>query len=104
MLKKSLLIVTVASILFFSGCSNRIANTPAVMSYDGSSVDYSKIDQMKVSKVCKYVTDASGDTTIVAAAKAAGISKIKHVDNSYEYSTFLFWSSGHKNCVTVYGE
>jgi len=104
MKKISIAALGLLSVALLSGCSQRVASTPAVMSYDGSSVDYSTIDQMKVSKVCKELKELSGDTTIVAAAKAANISKIKHVDTSFEYGTFLFWQYGHKTCVTVYGE
>lgn len=104
MKKISIVAMSALSLILLSGCSNRIASTPAVMSYNGSDVDYSKIDSMKVSKICKELSANSGDTTIVVAAKAGNISKIKHVDTSFEYTTFLFWTTGHKQCVTVYGE
>ena len=87
-----------------TGCAHQAMTTNAVMAYDGSSVDYSKIDTMKHAKVCKEATSPDGNTTIIAAAKAADISKIKHVDTSFEYKQILFWPTGQKHCVTVYGE
>lgn len=87
-----------------SGCAHQAISTPAMMTYDGSSVDYTKIDSMKHAKVCKGIYSPDGDTTIIAAAKLAEISKIKHVDTSFEYKQVLFWPTGQKNCVTVYGE
>lgn len=105
MIKKSIGFAVITSVmLMVSGCSHKMASTPAVMTYDGSNVDYSKIGEMKMSKLCSGLADADKDTTIIAAAKQAGISKIKHVDTSYEYSTFLFWTVSPKNCITVYGE
>ncbi len=100
--QKSLAIGVAVS--FLTGCSYKIASTPAVMSYDGSNVDYSQIDSMKHAKVCQYLADGEGDTTIIAAAKKAQISKVKHVDTSFEYEKFLFFTFGQKKCVTVYGE
>lgn len=101
---------TLLSVLFLglavgsTGCAHKIMSTNAIMTYDGSSVDYSKIDSMKHATVCKDTHGSDGDTTIIAAAKAAEISKIKHVDSSYEFKQVLFWPTGQKNCVTVYGE
>ncbi|MDY0116441.1 MAG: TRL domain-containing protein [Sulfurimonadaceae bacterium] len=104
MKKISIVALSALSLALLSGCSHKIASTPAVMVYDGSNVDYSQMETYKVSKICKALSASSGDTTITAAAKAGGISKIKHVDTSFEYNTFLFWQNGHKQCVTVYGE
>lgn len=104
-MKKSLF-----AVLFFglavgtSGCAHKAITTNAIMTYDGSSVDYSKIDSLKHATVCKGIHSPDGDTTIVAAAKAAEISKIKHVDTSFEYKQILFWPTNQRNCVTVYGE
>jgi hypothetical protein len=92
------------AVLLMTGCSYKATSTPAVMSYDGSNVDYKTIDSMKHAKVCKETTSGDGDTTTIAAAKAAGISKIKHVDTSVEYDTFLFFATGTRLCTTVYGE
>jgi hypothetical protein len=88
----------------FSGCSYKAFNTPAVMTYDGTSVDYSTIRNMKNAKVCKEITSGDGDITTIAAAEKAGISKIKHVDTTFEYKQFLFWSYDGKRCTIVYGE
>ena len=90
--------------LTFTGCTYKTESTPAVMTYDGSKVDYSTIQSLKHAKVCKFMAEPEGDTTIVAAAKAADVKYIKHVDHSVEFDSFLFWTSGHRNCVTVYGE
>lgn len=104
------MIKALLTVLFFglaagsTGCAHQAITTNATMTYDGSAVDYSKIDSMKRAKVCKDIHSADGDTTIIAAAKAAEISKIKHVDTSFEYKQVLFWPTGQKNCVTVYGE
>ena len=106
-MKKNLLIKSVvltSLLLLLSGCSYKSSATPAVMTYDGSSVDYSTITNMKNAKVCKELSSGDGDVTTIAAAKKARISKIKHVDVSFEYNTFLFFQFGHKRCVTVYGE
>lgn len=104
-MKKALLTVFFFVVAIGStGCAHKIASTPAYMTYDGSSVDYSKIDSMKRATVCKDLTSADGDTTIIAAAKAGEISKIKHVDTTFEFKQILFWPTGQKNCVTVYGE
>ncbi|QSZ40795.1 hypothetical protein GJV85_01250 [Sulfurimonas aquatica] len=100
---KNTILVALAT-LTMSGCAHKMASTPATMSYDGSNIDYSKINEMKVSKVCHNLTEPDADTTIVTAAKRASISKIKHVDTSFEYSTFLFWTISPKSCVTVYGQ
>ena len=97
------LAVATATILLSTGCTYKAIATPAVMSYDGSAVDYSTIDTMKHAKVCKDITSKDGDTTTIAAAKKAGISKIMHVDNSIERDTFLFWTTGIRQCTTVYG-
>jgi len=104
-MKKSLLSVVILGLVIgTTGCAHNIVTTPAMMTYDGSSVDYSKIDTMKHATVCKDVHGSDGDTTIIAAAKAAEISKIKHIDTSYEFKQVLFWPTKQKNCVTVYGE
>lgn len=95
--------IALASLLF-TGCTFKTESTPAVMTYDGSNVDYSRIDELKKATVCKYVTAKEGDTTIIAAAKAGGIKKIKHVDTSFVYDTFFGMGYGYRNCVTVYGE
>ncbi len=93
-----------AAMLLTTGCSYKGATTPAVMTYDGSSVDYSKVTSMKSAKVCKAFFGGDGDTTTIAAAKEAGISKIKHVDTSFEYKQFLIFQFDHQTCTTVYGE
>ena len=104
-MKKSFLAVTLFGLVVgTTGCAHKIASTNAIMTYDGSSVDYSKINEMKHATVCKDTHGSDGDTTIIAAAKAADISKIKHIDTSYEFKQVLFWPTGQKNCVTVYGE
>ena len=104
MLRKMIIAsIAILGMITMSGCANRVASTPATMSYDGSSVDYSTIDTLKNAKVCKKLTDASGDTTIITAAKKAGISKIVHVDTSFESTSFLMFTFGAKSCVTVYG-
>jgi len=74
------------------------------MSYDGSKNDYSKADQWKSYTICKDLTEDGGDISVITAAKKAGISKIKHVDTSYQYKKFLFFTFAPKKCVTVYGE
>ncbi len=96
--------VGIATLFLVTGCSFKSHSTPAVMSYDGSDVDYSTIDTLKHAKVCQKLSDGNGDRTIIAATKKANISKVKHVDTSFEYEQFLFWQYGHKKCVTVYGE
>lgn len=90
--------------LTFTGCTYKTEATPAVMTYDGSKVDYSTIDSMKHAKVCKLVTADEGDVTVTAAAKTANIKYIKHVDVSREFDSFLGIGYGYRNCVTVYGE
>ena len=92
------------STLLITGCSYKNIGTPAVMSYDGSNVDYSKIDTLKKGEACKNLTDLDGDDSVITAAKQAGISKIKHVDNSFKQKQFLFFYYDKQNCVTVYGE
>ena len=104
MKKLRLTIFCLGLLIGSTGCAHKIASTTAIMTYDGSSVDYSKNDEMKHATVCKDTHGSDGDTTIIAAAKAAEISKIKHVDNSYEFKQILFWPISQKNCVTVYGE
>ena len=101
-LKYSLL--GLGSTLLVTGCSYKNISTPAVMSYDGSNVDYSTIDTLKKSELCKKLTDGDGDDSVITAAKKAGISKIKHVDTDYTHKQFLFWTYDQKVCVTVYGE
>ncbi len=104
-MKVSKLMVTAALAgLVFTGCTYKVEKTPAVMTYDGTGLDYSKIDELKKSKVCTFLADGEGDNTIVNATKQAGISKVKHVDISSEHDTFLFWNYGYRKCVTVYGE
>jgi hypothetical protein len=101
---------TLFTVFFFvlalgaTGCAHKITSTPAYMTYDGSNVDYSKIDTMKRATVCKGLHSSDGNTSIIAAAKAGEISKIKHVDISFEFKQFLFWPTSQFNCVTVYGE
>lgn len=104
MKKIALLTISIASVAIFSGCSHKILSTPAVMTYDGSSVDYKTIDSMKHAKICKDLTSHDGDTSIISAARVAGISKVKHVDMSNEHQSFLFFHFGFQQCVTVYGE
>jgi hypothetical protein len=104
MIKIMLAAAAFGAIVGISGCAHKIVSTPATMTYDGSSVDYSKVESMKHASVCKYDDSADGDTTIIAAARAAGVSKVKHVDNSFEYSRFLWFLIGQRHCVTVYGE
>ena len=103
-MKKSLLVLLPFLAAAASGCAHKIVSTPATMTYDGSSVDYSKVETMKHATVCKDIGASDGDTTIIAAAKAAGISKVRHVDTSFQYSRFLFFTLDARNCVTVYGE
>ena len=95
---------TILAASVFTGCTYKVESTPAVMTYDGSKVDYTRIDELKNSKVCIFLADGEGDSTIITAAKQAGIKYIKHVDVSKEHDTFLFWAYGFRNCVTVYGE
>ena len=97
-------VLSLTAMLLVTGCSYKATSTPAVMSYDGSNVDYSKVESMKHAKVCKYLTSGDGDTTVISAAKKAGISKIKHVDTSFEYKQFLFFPFSAKRCSIVYGE
>lgn len=104
MVKNLVVSGAIALLFLITGCSNKIAATPANMVYNGNEVDYSKIDKLKESKICKGISDSSGDTTIITAARAGGISKVKHVDTSFEYTTFLFFTFGAKHCITVYGE
>ena len=101
-LKYSAVLITV--MLLTTGCSYKSQSTPAVMTFDGTNVDYSKVTYLKNAKVCEYFADGEGDTTIIAAAKKAKVSKVKHVDISIEHETFLFFEYGHRRCVTVYGE
>lgn len=104
-MKKSLLAVLFFGVVIGStGCAHKITATNAMMTYDGSSVDYSKMDAMKHATVCQFVNSADGDTSIIAAAKAAEVSKIKHVDTTFEFKQILFWPTGQRKCVTVYGE
>ena len=102
--KIAFLTLSIASVAMFSGCAHKVLTTPAVMTYDGSSVDYSKVESMKHAKICKDLTSHDGDTSIISAARAAGISKVKHVDMSNEHQSFLFFHFGFQQCVTVYGE
>ena len=74
------------------------------MTYEGSKIDYSKIDEYKHATVCKSMKDLDGDTTVIAAAKKAQISNIMHVDTSVETSKFLVFIPDMKRCVTVYGQ
>ncbi len=105
MIKKiSLGVISFALITGFTGCAHKMLQTPAVMTYDGSSLDYSKIDQLKVSKVCYTWGDDDKDTSVIRAAKQGGISKIKHVDTSVEYKKFLWFEYDQRSCTTVYGE
>lgn len=101
-------VVTLALVclgLLFAGCTTRHYGTPAMMSYDGSALDYSKIDQMKSGRACSNEKDANGHyaSTTTQAAKNGGIRFIKHVDTSTEITRSLF-STTMKTCVTVYGE
>lgn len=102
LIKYSLIGCTAAALM--TGCSYKAFKTPAVMSFDGDKVDYTKIDEMKKAKVCQLLTEGDGDSTVILAAKKAGISHIEHVDTSFEYDQFLFWRYNVKSCVVVYGE
>ena len=97
-------VLAVATMALTTGCSLKSSSTPAVMTYDGSKVDYSTVENLKHAKVCEILTDREGDTSIIAAAKKAGISKVVHVDRSVEHKEFLFFQYGHKVCTTVYGK
>jgi len=92
------------TIFALTGCTYKTVNTPVVMSYNGSDVDYSKVAGLKHAKVCKIITDKEGDTSVITAARKAGISHIVHVDTSYEFDQFLFFTYNHRRCVTVYGD
>ncbi|MGE4295682.1 MAG: hypothetical protein AB7E49_08275 [Campylobacterales bacterium] len=91
--------------VLFAGCTTRYYGTPATMAYDGSTLDYSKLDQMKSGRACSNEKDANGhySSTTTQAAKNGGIRFIKHVDTSTEITNSLF-STTMKTCVTVYGE
>lgn len=96
--------LTIVTMLTMTGCAHKMLSTPATMSYDGSSVDYSKIDSMKHAKVCQDLKSEDSDTSIITATKIAHISKVKHIESSFEYKKFLWFLTSTKKCVTVYGE
>lgn len=104
MKKIALLTASVVSVVMFTGCAHKVIGTPAVMTYDGSSVNYSTVESMKHAKICKDMASPDGDTSIITAAKTAGVSKVIHVDVSNEHKSFLIWDFGFQQCITVYGE
>ena len=103
-MKKKLLASTLLATLALTGCSYKYTTTPASMTFDGTQTDYSKASQWKSATLCKGLDEDGGDLSILDAAKKAGISKIKHIDNSLQYDKFLFWRYNYKKCITVYGE
>jgi hypothetical protein len=103
-MKKRILLGSVTLLIALTGCSYKFTSTPASMKYDGTQTDYSKASHWKKAKLCKELTKDGGDLSILSAAKKAGISKIKHIDTSYEYKKFLFWTYDPKRCIIVYGE
>ena len=98
------IVLPALAIFALTGCTYKTVNTPVVMSYDGSNVDYSKVAGLKHAKVCKIITDKEGDTSVITAARKAGIKHVVHVDTSYEFDQFLFFTYNHRRCITVYGD
>ena len=93
-------VLTIGFALGASGCAHEIKGTPIVMTFDASKVDFSKIDSMKHGVVCHELDDKDGDLSLIAAAKAADISKIMYVETSYQQNK----GHGKASCLTVYGE
>jgi len=93
-MKKLIFLSLLGSILLSTGCTYKVSETSPSVTLDGTKVDYSNMEQYIKSEQC-YAIGSSGSTSIMQAAKKAGIIEIVHVDESREGNTI---------CVIVYGK
>ncbi|RLA06269.1 MAG: hypothetical protein DRQ51_09820 [Gammaproteobacteria bacterium] len=103
---KLLSVCAFSSIGLFGCVQGNISRTPAVMTYDGSNVDYSKLHTLKKSTSCKNAGEADGNLTISSLTKKAKISKVIHIDtfNTYNIDNFNGKVTQKKECITIYGK
>ncbi|MCP3922557.1 MAG: hypothetical protein GY714_08235 [Desulfobacterales bacterium] len=91
----------VSFLLFLiTGCSHYYS--PASNNVNISSVDFSRIDEMKQGKACAFYIfgfGPFGETRITKAIKNADIKTVKAVE--YENAAYPFYS---KSCICVYGD
>lgn len=96
------IIIAVITLLMMSGCAIKTSRT--IVEFDGSKVDYSKLDSMKSGKACSsriLGIPTSLDSSVATAAKAGGIAKVAHVDQEFNRGVLGITS---ENCTVVYGK
>ena len=88
--------MTAAVLALGTGCTYKLSDTATSTKLDGTQVDYSKMDQYIQAQTCmKIGSREDASISILKAAQAAGISKVKYVDIS---------TLKNENCIIVYGE
>ncbi|GEM_PF-3245415 len=98
-------LVTIIFMIFafmVSACSTAI--TPVMNVAEISEVDLQKVSKKGEDCATFYLPfiltiGPFGSTSVMKAARKAGISKVKLVDHEYHYNFFTF-----RSCVVVYGE
>lgn len=98
MLKKYF--ITLFILLFTSSC---LTYSP-VVNTDLEEIDFSELPLYEKGSDCSLTIlgflTVDDSATLLNAVRDAKISKVKVVDNSYNYALFPFFT---KRCITVYG-
>lgn|SRR5512147_442148 len=89
-------------LLAAGGCSAVV--TPGVTTYPvDAPVDYAQLPRMRHGEACSityfFLFGPNGAASIAAAAREAGLHRVRYVDNRYENQ---FWRQRY--CVVAYGE
>ena len=84
------------------GCTGLI--TPAITTYPvDQAMDFSQLQTMKRGESCSTtilgIFGPNGDATVASAARGAGITQVRYVDNRIR--NYLLW---YRFCVVAYGE
>lgn len=96
--------LTVGLAVLATGCAHEKRQTPIVMTFEVSSVDFMKVESMKHATICNDLHSADGDLTLISAAKAAGVRRIVYAEKSMKTVSGPFAGGGGSDCLTVYGE
>ena len=95
-IRLSTILGLLAAGLVATGCSYKSAGTSKLTTLDGTKVDYSNMNKYKKAEICMELQSREDSSlSVFDGAKAAGITKVVYVDESY---------TGTERCVIVYGE
>lgn len=96
--------LTVGFAVLASGCAHEKKQTPIVMTFEVSSVDFMKVVSMKHATICNDIHSKDGDLTLISAAKAAGVRRIVYAEITKKTVSGPLGPDSGSDCLTVYGE